>query len=306
MITRLASLPDDFAAIDELLRLCEAADALDMNVHRQALQAADGHNKALFQLWLDDDNHVQGFARLNFTVAEDEVEGRYWFYVRPMARGQEFEMAALHWAEQETRQYSGARVSRLFSSARSDHEFRFNFLESNGFVRERYFFTMKQPLDTALPAPKIPAGYTLRRATLAESEENNALQNLAFREHWNSQPESLEEFRAYREEPGYRADLDLVAQAADGSLVGFCVATLMPTKEDGTIGLIETLGTHPERRGLGLGRALLLQNLHNLQQMEITQAYISVDAANPTGALHLYESAGFKTFETWLSYFKKL
>jgi mycothiol synthase len=49
---------------------------------------------------------------------------------------------------------------------------------------------------------------------------------------------------------------------------------------------------HPWRRR-GLARALLAQSFRVLQEQGLTEAALSADAENPSGALRLYTSTGF-------------
>lgn len=58
------------------------------------------------------------------------------------------------------------------------------------------------------------------------------------------------------------------------------------------------LGTRRGFRKLGLGRAMLLSGLQALQQAGVETALLGVDSENPSGALHLYESAGFRQMDT--------
>lgn len=304
MISRAVSLPEDFAPLDTLFRCCEEADMVDLDIHRHALQERQAAER--FHIWLDDAGLAQGFARLQFNEFDsDLIEGRFWYYFHPKtARGKGIEASALRWAEQETLRQATPRACRLFTASRADHPARFGFLEANGFTRVRYFFTMKRALHGALPAPEVPSGYTVRSVTLEDLEAITDLHNLAFREHWDSQPLTVAEERAALLDPDHRPELDIVAVATDGSLASFCTATIEPMKREGVeeiVGFIASLGTHPAHRGLGLGRALLLHNLRALQALRIDKSYISVDADNPTGALRLYESVGFRPFETWLS-----
>lgn len=310
MTSRSVRLPDDLAPLDEFFRICEAANTLDLDLHRHALQTPQSADH--FQVCLDDANRVQGFARLHFSEVEDMTEGRYWYYLLPTAEDQTLASGFLQWAEQETLQQhakSARSQCRLFTASRADHPTRFEFLEANNFTRERYFFTMKQGLLEIPPAPEVPAGYALRTPTLADLEAYTDLHNLAFREHWHSSPMTVDELRAEQLAPEYRPDLDILAVTQDGTLASFCTAIIEPNLgkrdgDDGMAGFIASVGTHPAHRGRGLARALILHNLRTLHALGISKADISVDAANATGAVRLYESIGFRTFETWLAYFK--
>ena len=48
-------------------------------------------------------------------------------------------------------------------------------------------------------------------------------------------------------------------------------------------------------RGRGIGRALMLQECAELRRRGMANAFFAVDAANPTGALRLHESIGFRS-----------
>ncbi|GHO49524.1 GNAT family N-acetyltransferase [Ktedonospora formicarum] len=306
MISRSVCMPDDYSRLDEFLRACEVADTVDLDLHREALQ--EQQNTDLFQVSLDSAKNVRGFARLRVSQVEDNItEGRYWYYLAPTASDEAVEL--LHWAEAQTLQRGGQSRARLFTASLDNHPSRFQFLEANGFSRVRYFFTMKQALQDNIAVSDLPAGYTLRNATLSDVPNYTELHNLAFSEHWNSQPTTMAELRAEKLTPEYRSELDVLAIAPDGALASFCTASIEPMKREGAeeiVGFIASLGTHPAHRGRGLGRALLQRNLRTLQALGITKACISVDAANPTGAVRLYESVGFQPFETWISYFKYL
>lgn len=310
MISRSVTFPDDFAPLDAFFRVCEAADSVDLDLHRHALQ--DHQTTDQFQVCLDETLRVQGFARLHFSEVEDVTEGRYWYYVRSSVSDQALAASLLQWAEQQTLRQRAKNTQsrcRLSTASRADQPARFQFLEANGFTRERCFLTMKQALLETPPSPEVPAGYTLRHPTLADLASYTDLHNLTFRDHWNSRQITVDNLRAEQLAPSYRPELDILAVTPDDTLISFCTATIEPgmgKREgvEGAVGSISTLGTHPAHRGRGLGRALLLHNLRALHALGIDLVYISVDAANVTGAGRLYEAVGFQTFETWLGYFK--
>ncbi|NJR68306.1 MAG: GNAT family N-acetyltransferase [Synechococcales cyanobacterium CRU_2_2] len=71
-------------------------------------------------------------------------------------------------------------------------------------------------------------------------------------------------------------------------------------------GHIVLLGTHRSFRRQGLGRALLVTGMMQLQQAGITLAKLSVDAENPNQAQGLYESVGFRKHFSHLVHTKQL
>ena len=89
----------------------------------------------------------------------------------------------------------------------------------------------------------------------------------------------------------YRADLDCVVVAPDGSLAAFCLAWL--DRENG-VGEFEPVGTHPDHRRRGLATAVSTYALHRLREAGAHTAvvYARGDAAYPAAKL-LYESLAF-------------
>ncbi|MDB4733601.1 GNAT family N-acetyltransferase [Planctomicrobium sp.] len=64
-----------------------------------------------------------------------------------------------------------------------------------------------------------------------------------------------------------------------------------------TLGAIQNVGVIPEHRGFGLGRALVLKNLHAYRSCGLVRVYLDVSAENQ-GAIALYRSLGFKYSKT--------
>lgn len=95
--------------------------------------------------------------------------------------------------------------------------------------------------------------------------------------------------------------------AFDGDKVaGFCLTSIH--KEEGErrgigIGHIDLLGTMPDYRGIGLGRALLLTGIHYLRK-EVPVVELSVEGKN-SNALSLYFSVGFKEYKAFSNMKKK-
>ena len=174
-----------------------------------------------------------------------------------------------------------------------------------GFRPVRYFFTMHRSFATPLATPAIPNGLQIRPIKMPQDlAAYVALGNAAFAEHWHHQEETEEDLLQLMRDPGYRPDFDLLAIAPAGDLAGFCTCTLDEIFLPKQSGCVLGVGTHPSYRGIGLGRALLLSGLHRLRGHGLLGADISVDGENLTGAVRLYESVGFVTYETWISYFR--
>jgi mycothiol synthase len=57
-------------------------------------------------------------------------------------------------------------------------------------------------------------------------------------------------------------------------------------------------------RRRGLARALIARSLQVLKDQGMTEACLGVDAQNPNGARHLYESMGFCSVKEFVTYRK--
>ena len=78
-----------------------------------------------------------------------------------------------------------------------------------------------------------------------------------------------------------------------GEIVGTCPSHLAE-HECGCVGEIDELAVHPGWRGRGIAHALLLSLFRSYYQRDITTCTLGVDAANPTGAVRVYERAGMQ------------
>ena len=102
------------------------------------------------------------------------------------------------------------------------------------------------------------------------------------------------------QQPAYVADLDLVAVAPDGSLAGFCVGWLGRLGEAVT-GQIEPMGVLDAHRQLGLGKALIAEQLCRMCDHGARHVLVETDNTRHA-ALGLYPAAGFTAWREMLVY----
>ena len=196
----------------------------------------------------------------------------------------------LAWASAHGR---AAGYEQLYSPAREDDARRMALLQRHGFAPHHWVtLRMTRPLDTPLPEPRFPADFTARPvAGEGEVEAHVALHRQAFD---SPNPTAAHRLSVMRD-PEYRPDLDLVAVAPDGALAGFCLCSI-GREENQRLrrreGWVDTLGTRPAYRTLGLGRALLLTGLQRLQAGGVETVVLGTGQGNP--AVALYESVGFR------------
>ena len=306
----------DLSAIADLINTCEEVDRLDEGTSISELQQefnAPSFDKARdICLWEDAGNKLIGFAQLWISEPGEVTDCWLSFRVHPDARGGDLEAAAIAWGEarmQEVAKERGARV-KLRSGARAQDADRISVLESCGFRVDRYFCRMARSLSEPIAIAQFPEGFALRLFPGEEDAEAWVeMFNQSFIDHWNHHDLTVEKFKYDLAKPSYRKDLDLIAVAADGTFAAFCYCEISLEECDRTgrnEGWIAVLGTRRGFRKLGLGRAMLLAGLHRLKAAGVDTAILGVDAANPSGALRLYESAGFHNIRDSISYIKDI
>jgi ribosomal protein S18 acetylase RimI-like enzyme len=88
----------------------------------------------------------------------------------------------------------------------------------------------------------------------------------------------------------YRADLDRVVEAPDGSFAAFALAWL---DEENGVGELEPVGTRPAERRRGLARAACLSALAAARDVGAGTAVVYANVGS--GAERLYASLGFRS-----------
>jgi GNAT superfamily N-acetyltransferase len=139
-----------------------------------------------------------------------------------------------------------------------------------------------------LPDPVLAAGYALRTTRPGDASDYQRVAdilNAAF----NRSIHTAREARLFMTtSPSFRHDLDLVAEAPDGSFASYVGVTY---DEINRRGIFEPVCTHPDHRRKGLARSLMFEGLRRLKTLGATDAYVGTGDAVP--ANQLYESVGF-------------
>jgi ribosomal protein S18 acetylase RimI-like enzyme len=163
--------------------------------------------------------------------------------------------------------------------------------QARGGVVVRHFFRMEVDLSSRQPAPAVswPAGVTMSPVDGSDADFRGIHQVLdtAFRDHWNHAPAPYDDWLSRNTTmPDHDPSLWWLVRR-DGAPVA---ATIMEAHDE--LGYVGVLGTLREARGLGLASRLLEAGFAEFARRGCTTAALHVDAANPTGAVRLYESVG--------------
>jgi mycothiol synthase len=305
----------DLQAIYALIRDCEAVDRTDdspsVTELRTQFNAPDVDKAQDIRLWEGENGSLIAGSMVGISEKSDddsESDGRLYFWVRPEARGNGLETEIIDWAAARLGHVGRERGRRavLYAGARDFDAYRNGIIKAHGFEVARYFFRMSRDLSRPIPAPAFPEGFTFRHLKgVEEAAPWTEMFNLSFIDHWNHHPLSVQVAEHYMSSPEYVPERDLLAVAPDGTFAAFCFCEV--NEEDNRLnnrkyGWIHLLGTRRGYRNIGLGRAMLLAGLRRLKEDGMEHALLGVDADNPTGALGLYERAGFEKVMTNVVY----
>jgi ribosomal protein S18 acetylase RimI-like enzyme len=248
-------------------------------------------------------------ARVQIFEEEGQVQGFVWsndggfdMLVRPDRRA--LEQTMIEWALATLPGEGPAgEAKQIEVNCFDGDEERAARLRAAGFVPgEAYYIFNDHSLAGALPLATLPPGYRLRSfAGEDEIEDRVTVHRTAF----HPSKMTVAKHRKVMTMPLYRQALDLVIEAPVDApsrnspdpetgepATCFAAYTIVWFDPVNRLGLFEPVGTHPQHRRKGLGRALLAAGMRELQALGASMAYINSNNADSQGA-KLYRAAGF-------------
>jgi ribosomal protein S18 acetylase RimI-like enzyme len=158
-----------------------------------------------------------------------------------------------------------------------------------GYALIRTWWHMERSIDPPPVFEPLPGGVTIGPSEGPQDDPMlHAIVSEAFSGHFDTEPQTLDEWRTENEDLLRDRELVLVARI-DGEPAG--VETMF--LPDG-LGWIGELGVLERFRGRGIGRALLLEGFRALASRGATKVRLNVDSENETGATRLYTSVGMR------------
>jgi ribosomal protein S18 acetylase RimI-like enzyme len=240
------------------------------------------------RLWEDDGGELVAWAVLQFPA---------WhcldYVVRPDLRETDLEARILAWACAQLEHEAARRDGPLpfYTSARDGDDVRIAAIERAGFARQAWGYVhLIRDLDRPIPELAPPPGFVIR--SLAGEAEVDAYVS-AHRAAFGSANMTTDWRRATLRSPRYVSDLDLVAIAPDGALVGFCVCWITPSLAGQRIAQIEPIGILPAYQRRGLGRALMAEGLRRAKSHGAGQMAVNAESFN-AASRGAYEAMGFR------------
>jgi mycothiol synthase len=181
-------------------------------------------------------------------------------------------------------------------------------LERHGYEVVRWFFDMVRPSLDEIAEVELPAGFALRPVAAEQYPQLWRANREAFRDHWGGSDESEAAMHRFFDDPSNDPSLWVIAW--DGDEIAGGIINAVHAEENEALGLrrgwLSSVFTRRPWRRRGLARALIARSLVLLRDRGMTTAALGVDADNPSGALGLYESAGFAVEERFTAMRKRV
>jgi GNAT superfamily N-acetyltransferase len=182
-----------------------------------------------------------------------------------------------------------------------DHAPSVGFAAAAGYRPVRYGFQMRRPLELPIPDVAMPAGLDVRPVLPEHLRTIYEADLEAFRDHFEPRERDEHDFERFTSDPD--TDTSLWQVAWDGDEVAGSVLNGIYPHENLRLGVnlgwLDHVSVRRPWRGRGLAKALIARSLTMHRDRGMAVAVLGVDAANPTGALQLYEGFGFRPHRRW-------
>lgn len=219
-------------------------------------------------------------------VAHPEGAGEAFLELHPDYRYIEPEMIA--WAEENLCAPNGDDRQRRLDFSVLDYDSpRRRLLTSRGYQMTPHSFVIRRMRfgERTLPKVVLAEGYHLRSTNTGDDQRMADILNAGFNRTIHTAAE-LHNFVTFS--PSFRHDLNLVAEAPDGT---FAALVGMTYDNINCVGIVEPVCTHPDHRRKGLARALISEGMRRVRALGA--AYVYVGTGDDAAANALYENVGF-------------
>ena len=233
----------------------------------------------MVRLWFEDDELI-GWAFLQGSQVE-------WHLAQGLVGGPVHE-AILDWLEVSTAEViaAGHPADRTSIWTMATETAGIELLERRGYRPTEHVLThWVRPSALPIPAVDLPAGYRDRTVRWPDDLEARVeVHRAAF----SPSRMVMERYARLEQQPHYSPEGDFVVEAPDGSFAAFTISWFDP---DGRVGELEPVGTHPDHRRLGLGRAVCLAAIGRLVDLGADEVLIFSETSNAASEA-LYASLG--------------
>jgi ribosomal protein S18 acetylase RimI-like enzyme len=237
---------------------------------------------------------------------------RYWGSVHPAWRQRGLGRRLLDWAEDAAvrlhREHFPDRPLSLSGSCLAHNAPAAALYAARGYRPVRWFHAMTRDLKAPLPDAPLSPEVQLIPFSPEVSEDARLIRNEAFADHWGSTETSAQAWAHLLEAGTFRPGFSFLA-CVGGTPAGFVLSHEYEAYNE-VIGRrdlhIALIGTRRAARGRGIASALLGRALAAGREDGFSSGSLVVDADSETGAVGLYERAGFTVMHTSVTQAKSL
>jgi mycothiol synthase len=298
----------DYPVMVAILDACNAADGLDFinTVDEVAWVFAHLTNcdPVRDMVFAEADGETVAFSRV-WWAEEDTGERLYKSlgFVRPDWRRHGLGAAMLRYNERHLRQIARghpAAVPRIFRVwATGTEEGAWALFSGAGYEPVRHMIMMTRPVDLPLPDAPMPDGLVVRPAEPGHVPAIWEAMWEARRDHWGYVEPTEQDYQRWTRGRLFAPELWKVAW--DGEQVAGMVLNRLDREQNEKHGRLrgytqDIFVRRPWRRR-GLARSLLVQSIRMFREMGMEETALGVDTQNPSGALRLYESVGYREIQ---------
>jgi mycothiol synthase len=315
---------EDYPALLEVNNTSKIADGLEHDLHTlETLKHVYGntpnHDPRKDMLIAQVDGRVVAYNRVYW---EHMLEGyrnyAHFGFVLPEWRHKGLGSAMIRWAEDRARQIEAGQPNAeqgevpayVSTEVHANALGLENLLKSEGYQAVRYGFHMETPDLDHIPDAPMPEGLEVRPAKPEHYRAIWEAEIEAFRDHWGvAQPEDAD-YDRWINDPIQQPELwvvawDIQSNQVAGSILNF-INHEYNARTGRNLGYTEFISVRRPWRRRGLARALLARSMKLHRDFGMTQTALGVDTQNPSGALRLYESMGYKVVSQETYYRKSL
>jgi ribosomal protein S18 acetylase RimI-like enzyme len=313
----------DFPLMAAVANASRAADGIDAVVTVDGLRSSYAHltncDPYRDMLMLEADGDLIAYYRIWWLR---EAAGAWLYlhvgFLRPEWRGRGLGAAVLAYLEAQLARLARAHASepggegeRFFECYVGEGERdRVALLLASGYAPVRHTFYMVRPLAEPIEPRPLPPGVEIRPAAPEQYRLVWEADVEAFRQSPSFVEPTESDYRAWTSGEEFDPHLWQIAwDTATGRIAGM-VLNFVNEPENAAFqrrrGYTESISTQVPWRRRGLARALLTRSLCLLRDLGLDEAALTVNSANPTGALALYESVGFRVTRRMSTYQKPL